>query len=200
MKTLSIGAGMVRTPGAIHLDIIALPGIDIVWDLEKVPYPLGDNCWDHVLAKDVLEHLDNIIPCVDELHRILKPGGLLTIRTSYWRSEESFRDPTHKRFCTEETFDYWCPETPLGQAFGYYTKTAYRKKRTWIDHDSLWVELIKLGGQDNAGRIPETEAVATEITPEMERRQGGRSGGKNVEQDAERHGPDSGSGEKVAEV
>jgi len=206
MNILSVGAGMVRTEGAVHLDRVDLPGIEIVWDLEKVPYPLGGGCWDVVLAKDILEHLDNVVECVDELNRVLKVGGRLVIRTSYWKSEASFRDPTHKRFCTEQTFDYWCPETPTGAMFWWYTKTIFRKVAVRLDADSLWVEMEKVGEKgekwraEHAGRIFTDQAVVAEGASEMERGKGGRGGGEDVEQGGQGHGPDGGSGKKVADV
>lgn len=44
-------------------------------------YPLNDNCIDSYQAEDVLEHieLDKVIPVINEIYRILKPGSLFRI-------------------------------------------------------------------------------------------------------------------------
>lgn len=49
--------------------------VDVVWDLNKCPYPFEDDSVDYVLAKHVLEHLDDVISVMNGLHRILKKGG-----------------------------------------------------------------------------------------------------------------------------
>ena len=34
------------------------------------------------------------------------------------RSENAFTDPTHKRFCTERTFEYWVKGTEFNSFYG----------------------------------------------------------------------------------
>jgi hypothetical protein len=59
---------------------------------------------------------------MNECWHALATGGLLDIRSPYYRHPLAFTDPTHVRFCTEQTFDYWIEGTPLhevhGPAFG----------------------------------------------------------------------------------
>ena len=42
----------------------------------------------------------------------------MDMHTCYWRSQNAYTDPTHKRFCTHETWDYWCAGTYLNQRYG----------------------------------------------------------------------------------
>ena len=60
-----------------NLDVRNLPEVDIVRDLNEVPYPFEDNTFDGVLGIYVLEHLGwrNIRSVVGEIRRILKPSG-----------------------------------------------------------------------------------------------------------------------------
>jgi ubiquinone/menaquinone biosynthesis C-methylase UbiE len=47
-------------------------------------FPLGDACCDRALAKNVLEYVPDAIATLRELHRVLKPGGMLTALDSDW--------------------------------------------------------------------------------------------------------------------
>ena len=62
---------------------IAEAGIDLlIWDLEKIPYPIADSSFDVVLLTEVFEHLREYpARTLAEGHRILRPGGLLVLST-----------------------------------------------------------------------------------------------------------------------
>jgi SAM-dependent methyltransferase len=45
--------------------------------------PLKDRCVDHALLLDVLEHLPEPGECLAEIHRVLKPGGTLTLQVPF---------------------------------------------------------------------------------------------------------------------
>ena len=45
--------------------------------------PLKDSCVDHALLLDVLEHLPEPGACLAEIHRVLKPGGSLTLQVPF---------------------------------------------------------------------------------------------------------------------
>lgn len=108
MKTkLNLGAGKKCLEDYINLDIIKYEGIDIVWNLEETPLPFQDETFEEIMADNVLEHIENFIPLMEELYRILKKGGVLKIWVPYYNSKGAFQDPTHKRFFTEETFLYF---------------------------------------------------------------------------------------------
>ena len=53
--------------------------LDIEWDLNKYPYPLPDDCFEIVFSSHVLEHLDDPLASLQEMYRILKPGGLCRV-------------------------------------------------------------------------------------------------------------------------
>ena len=54
------------------------------FDLNK-PLKLGDECAEEVVLFDVVEHVLNHEVMMKEVYRILKPGGLLSIRTPNYR-------------------------------------------------------------------------------------------------------------------
>lgn len=115
---LNVGCGPAPLEGAVNLDMTDGPGIDVVHNLDVFPWPFEDSSFDEVRAIQVFEHVGEPVGFMNEAWRVLVPGGLLMIYVPHWKSQNSFTDPTHKRHCTEETFDYWCPGTPLGDRLG----------------------------------------------------------------------------------
>jgi SAM-dependent methyltransferase len=110
---LNVGAGSrpIVGPGWVNLDRVKLHGIDIVWDLDAGPWPFENGSGSQIEAKDVFEHVADPILFMTECYRILRPHGVLHIRTPHFTCIDAFTDPTHRRQCTEHTFDYWIPGT-----------------------------------------------------------------------------------------
>ena len=54
---LEIGGGKDPNPGFVNIDILDLPQVDIVWDIERTPWPLPSNIVSSAVASHVLEHL-----------------------------------------------------------------------------------------------------------------------------------------------
>ena len=121
-KVLDLGCGSAKMPGSIGIDIVKLEDVDIVYDLNKIPWKgIEDSSYDWILMKDILEHLDNTIDIMRECYRILKPGGKLYIRVTYWNHSNTFSDPTHKQFFTEVTFKFF-----TGEKRPYYMDFHYK--------------------------------------------------------------------------
>lgn len=70
-------------------------GEDVRGDLLALPFP--EDVFDGVLLTEVLEHCIDPRAAVDEVRRVLKPGGLLLVTSPFcW--------PTHQ---TDDYKDYW---------------------------------------------------------------------------------------------
>ena len=104
---LNIGCGHDTRAGWINLDRVHLDGVDLVHDLTQCPWPFEDESFVEILAKDVLEHVHNLTEVVTESHRVLKPGGTLTIQVPHFTSKDAFSDPTHVRPFSSLSFDYF---------------------------------------------------------------------------------------------
>ena len=55
---INLGAADSPMTGFINVDIQDLPGVDVVWDLEKFPWPFPDNCADLLIASQLVEHIN----------------------------------------------------------------------------------------------------------------------------------------------
>lgn len=107
MKILDLGCGNSKEEGALGIDYCSSPGVDIVHDLDVYPWPLENDSFDLVVCKHIIEHLDNVIKAMEEIHRILKKGGTAKIYTPHISNIMSFKDPTHKWHFTCGSFDYF---------------------------------------------------------------------------------------------
>lgn len=142
----NIGCGHLTYPEAVNLDAVAMPGVDVVHDLDAFPWPFETEQLDEVWASQVFEHVANPVGFMREAWRILKPGGILFITVPEGTTDNARTDPTHRRFCTARTWDYWCVGTHLFAQFGdqYAGGCTYRKESIDRAGDDLVVRLVRL--------------------------------------------------------
>lgn len=129
-RVLEIGVGQVkRVPHATTLDVNPASVADVIHDLNVFPYPFPDNIFNAVVAEHVLEHLDDVVAVITELHRITKPGGILYIELPYFSSSDFFTDPTHKHAFSTRSFDYFIPDRDAHR-FGFrYSDATFKLRR-----------------------------------------------------------------------
>lgn len=120
-KILDIGCGSKKVPGSIGMDIIATSDADVVHDLNTFPYPFPDSMFDEVYADNVIEHLQEILPVMEEIHRISKPGARIKIDVPYFRSKWAYMDPTHRHYFTYESFFYFDADHSYFKRYQYST-------------------------------------------------------------------------------
>lgn len=120
---LGCGKRWVKEPGDVFCDIRPFENVDVVCDLNKVPWQFEDNSFIHVSAIHLVEHLDSLIDFMNECWRILKPGGSLYIETPLAGGDIDLThaDPTHIRCYRLHTFvNYFSLEGI--EKFGYTDK------------------------------------------------------------------------------
>lgn len=54
---LDIACGASKHPGFVGIDMQKLPGVDIVWDLTRFPWPLPDECASLAVGSHIVEHI-----------------------------------------------------------------------------------------------------------------------------------------------
>ena len=72
-------------------------------DLGRERLPYEDTKFDIVFHKSVIEHLENPLDFLAEIHRVLKSDGVMVVLTPSWVSQMNcfYDDPTHIRPFTE---------------------------------------------------------------------------------------------------
>lgn len=101
-------------------------GISVAHDLRLLPWPWASDSADEIRLFDVLEHLPEVLPAIDEAWRILGPGGVLHIRVPHYLHENAWIDPTHRRPFHVQSFDYGDPDTRWGSTYAFYTDRKWK--------------------------------------------------------------------------
>lgn len=128
-RALDIGCGGRKLPGAMGMDVLKLPGVDIVHNLDAYPWPVRDNEYDLVFANHFVEHTRDVVRTMEEIHRILKQGGRAVIQVPYFRSTDAYTDPTHTHYFTSQSMDYFVEGTH--EAAYNYTPARFTKLGFW---------------------------------------------------------------------
>lgn len=123
---IDLGCGLNKVQEAFGFDRRAELGVDVLCDLEQA-LPLKTGSVDVVHMRHIIEHVRELIPFMEEVYRVCRVGAVVRIVVPYYASRGAFRDPTHVRFITEDTFQYFEPPTDYG------TKTNFRIEH--IDYD-----------------------------------------------------------------
>lgn len=82
-KTLNLGSGprVLKDTKVINVDLTAYASVDIVADVMNVPLP--DASVARIVSDNVLEHVKDPVKAVQEMYRLLEPGGLAYIATPF---------------------------------------------------------------------------------------------------------------------
>lgn len=141
-KHLDVGCGPCpRNPyncdEVFAVDLSLPPGVDrskfVQANLSLEPIPFEDSTFDSVSAFDFLEHVPRVLSTPDgrgtrfpfvelmnEIHRVLKPGGRFYAVTPAYPSDEAFQDPTHVNFLAKGTAGYFCGGQPGARLYGFF--------------------------------------------------------------------------------
>lgn len=147
---LDIGCGAAKQHDFVGIDSRKLPGVDIVHNVEEFPWPLPDNCASLAMASHLVEHINPhggvFLRFMDEVWRVLKPGGKFMITTPYAGSSGYWQDPTHCNGCNEITWAYFDPLEPRsgGQLYRIYQPKPWQIEfNAWSMNGNLEVVLVK---------------------------------------------------------
>jgi SAM-dependent methyltransferase len=133
-RTLDVGCGRNKVPGAIGIDRNPATHADALCDLNRVPYPFADSSFDEIRVVHVVEHVDDVIKLVEECHRLLRPGGWLFIVTPHYTDFASFCDPTHRWHLNSFSFRYFTED----YTFDYYSPIRFREASVRVVMPRLW--------------------------------------------------------------
>ena len=92
---LDIGCGNAKVKGCLGIDTIRTKDVDIIADLNK-GLPFRCSVFDEVYMNHVLEHVDDVIKVLEEVHRVLKAGGKVIIKVPCFSNFHALTHPQHK--------------------------------------------------------------------------------------------------------
>jgi len=141
-KVLELGCGQKKVVAhSTSIDVNPRSRADLIHDLNRFPYPFADDSFDVVIAEHVLEHLDNVIGVVEEVHRIGRAGAKFYVEVPHFSSSEFFTDPTHRHSFSSRSFDYFVAGTDLAEF--RYSNATFLKRRVHLSgfnrHIERWV-------------------------------------------------------------
>ena len=139
---LNMGSGPDVKAGYVNADLVALPGLDVLCDLSHRPLPFRDNTFEEIFMSHVLEHVPDTVRTMEEIYRIASPSAEVIVKVPHYKHSNAFKDPTHVRFFTEETFDYFGKDPR-----SYYTHARFDVVRVEKEHDWHVAKYV-------AGRFP----------------------------------------------
>lgn len=110
--------------------------------LQPIPFP--DAHFDSVSAYDFIEHVPRVLAAADgsglrfpfielmnEVSRVLRPGGLFYALTPAYPAAEAFVDPTHVNVIAGQTHRYFVGPQPLGRMYGFRGQFTLRRAQ-WV--------------------------------------------------------------------
>jgi SAM-dependent methyltransferase len=112
---LNLGCCDSHINGFCNVDRV--PPADVLADLEQ-RWPWDDGTVGDIVAHDIFEHLPDKIHTMNETHRVLKHGGMVSIRVPTTDGWGAFQDPTHRSYWTPNDLLYYVAECPERKRFG----------------------------------------------------------------------------------
>ncbi|MFL5245055.1 MAG: class I SAM-dependent methyltransferase [Gemmataceae bacterium] len=140
---LNLGSGMRPRAGFYNVDQLALPGVDILADLNESLSALPDNSVKEIYCRHTLEHVARFMELLSELHRITRPDGRIEIIVPHFSNPYGYSDPTHVRFFGLYSFFYFCDaaDQPRRKVPSFYLPQRFKVegiecrllKQSWME-------------------------------------------------------------------
>ena len=154
-KKMNMGCGFFKMDGFLNVDASENVEPDQIVDLQSVPWPFQDDEFQHIVAKDILEHLGNdthsIVDIIQEMYRVSENGAVWEVQFPHHRSDHAWDDPTHKRPLTPGTFKLFNQKSLIdGMEIGRSDSTLAIELGIDIDvcdvkytYVGKWMEMLK---------------------------------------------------------
>lgn len=99
--------GTADEPGADAIPQVAKDarGVDMAEVSWRKGLPFEDGSIESIVSHHCFEHIgDGFLALIDDIYRVLKPGGLLYAITPLFPSTSAVADPDHRRYFMEDTW------------------------------------------------------------------------------------------------
>ena len=105
-RKVDLGCGLSKPEGFIGIDRIAMPGVDLIGDLDGT-LPLECDSVDLLYASHSLEHARDIMHTMREVYRVCKHGAQVCIVAPYYEQKLNVANPYHLNVFNEHTPRFW---------------------------------------------------------------------------------------------
>lgn len=117
VRRIDIGCGSAKRAGFTGIDARAVPGVDIVRDVESHGLPFGDDTITDVYASHFLEHVRDLVGVMNEIHRVCCHGASVELIVPTLLGPWAAADPTHVRLFNARTFEYFTEARGAGEGY-----------------------------------------------------------------------------------
>lgn len=111
MNKLNFGCGNEIKKNWDNVDIQKGKGV-ISFDFNKFPYPIKDNTYNYIEAKQVLNFLDRPDEVLYELRRVSKKNAIIWIKVPYWNNKGAYNDIQTIHWFNEYSFINFVEQIP----------------------------------------------------------------------------------------
>jgi SAM-dependent methyltransferase len=91
---------------SLGIDALDYPSVDIVGDIHDVLDAMPDASVRYAYSSHFFEHVADLDRLLEQLGRVVRPGGIMRIRVPHALNPHYYSDPTHKTFFALYTFSY----------------------------------------------------------------------------------------------
>jgi SAM-dependent methyltransferase len=130
-------------------------------DLNDGSLPFRDGSFDKVLIRNVLEHIESPWIIVNEIARVLRPGGLVISSVPMAKVKAVWNDYTHIRGFTEHAFRTLFENTQVLKIRDLYPIVGFRMSSK-VGMTRFLPKIMKIPGAGLAARTYQLEAVKVE--------------------------------------
>ena len=121
--TLELGCGpQKRYAGSVAVDAIDYDAVDIVGDAGDVLRALPPDSADLITSSHFLEHVDDVGAYIDEMARVVRPGGRIEIVVPHFAHPYFASDPTHTHRFGLYTMSYYAVDPIFSRAVPSYVR------------------------------------------------------------------------------
>ncbi len=104
---LNLGCGNKTIEGFVNVDKFPTAATDVVFDLEKTPWPWESDSVDEIRFIHSLEHMgrdtDTYLNIFKEIYRVCRKDAVVVIHVPHPRHDDFLGDPTHVRPITPQS-------------------------------------------------------------------------------------------------
>ena len=131
LPMLDLGGGIAKPAGYTSIDRF---NGDIIHDLgQGIPY--SDSSVGVIRAYDFVEHIHDSVTLMNEIYRVLVPGGWLLLSIPSTDGRGAYQDPTHVTFWNENSIMYYTDPNVARYVRDISCKFQNSRTLTWFPSD-----------------------------------------------------------------